>query len=117
MMQLDENLLRVHYAHLVDRPFFPSLLESMMASPVIALCLKGKDAVKVVRLLTGTTNGREAQPGTIRGDFSMSGQENIIHASSSIEDAEIEVKRFFSDDEIFEWCPQNVRILYAPDEM
>lgn len=117
MMQLDERLLREHYAHLVNRPFFPLLLASMMATPVIVLCLKGNDAIRVVRLMTGATNGREALPGTIRGDFSMSGQENIIHASSSVEDAEVEVKRFFTDDEIFDWTPQNIRFVYSPDEL
>jgi len=117
MMQLDERLLREHYSHLTDRPFFPHLLASMMATPVIALCLKGRDAVRVVRLMTGATNGREALPGTIRGDYSMSGQENIVHASSSIEDAEVEVKRFFKDEEIYDWVPQNVRFIYSPDEV
>lgn len=117
MMKLDERILREHYAHLVDRPFFPFILNSMMACPVIVMCLMGRDAVKVVRLLTGATNGREALPGTIRGDFSMSGQENIIHASSSVEDAEVEVARFFKPDEIFEWLPQNRPFLYAPDEI
>ncbi|MBD5259340.1 MAG: nucleoside-diphosphate kinase [Bacteroides sp.] len=115
MMQLSEELLREHYAHLVDRPFFPWILDSMMASPVIVMALKGKDAVKVVRLMTGSTNGSEAQPGTIRGDFSMSGQENIIHASSSLEDAEVELKRFFKPEEIFDWLPGNLQFLYAPD--
>ena len=115
MMQLSEELLREHYAHLVDRPFFPWILDSMMASPVIVMALKGKDAVKVVRLMTGSTNGSEAQPGTIRGDFSMSGQENIIHASSSLEDAEVELKRFFKPEEIFDWLPGNLKFLYAPD--
>lgn len=117
MMKLDEKILREHYAHLVDRPFFPFILNSMMAAPVIVMCLQGRDAVKVVRLMTGATNGREALPGTIRGDFSMSGQENIVHASSSIEDAEIEVKRFFSPDELFDWIPQNRQFLYSPDEI
>ncbi|MDE5804760.1 MAG: nucleoside-diphosphate kinase, partial [Paramuribaculum sp.] len=115
MMQLSEELLREHYAHLVDRPFFPWILDSMMASPVIVMALKGKDAVKVVRLMTGSTNGSEAQPGTIRGDFSMSGQENIIHASSSLEDAEVELKRFFKPEEIFDWLPGHLQFLYAPD--
>ena len=117
MMQLDERLLREHYAHLVDRPFFPLLLASMMGTPVIALCLKGNDAIRVVRLMTGATNGREALPGTIRGDFSMSGQENIIHASSSLEDAKVEVPRFFKEDELFDWTPQNLRFIYSPDEI
>lgn len=117
MMQLDEAILREHYAHLVDRPFFPSLLRSMMATPVIVICLKGIDAIKVVRLMTGATNGREALPGTIRGDFSMSGQENIVHASSSPEDAQAEVTRFFKPEEIFDWVPQNLRFINAPDEV
>lgn len=116
MMQLDETVLREHYAHLVDRPFFPLILDSMMACPVIVMCLKGRDAVKVVRLMTGATNGREALPGTIRGDFSMSGQENIIHASSSVEDAEVEIKRFFDPDEIFDWMPADKPFIYSPDE-
>ena len=117
MMQLDEAILREHYAHLVDRPFFPFILDSMTATPVIVMVLAGRDAVKVVRLMTGATNGREALPGTIRGDFSLSGQENIIHASSSLEDAEIEIKRFFRPEEIFNWMPQSKPFLYAPDEI
>lgn len=117
MMQLDEAVLREHYAHLVDRPFFPWILDSMMASPVIVMCLMGRDAVKVVRLMTGATNGREALPGTIRGDFSLSGQENIVHASSSIEDAEVEIARFFKPGEVIEWMPKNRPFLYAPDEI
>ncbi len=116
MMQLDERLLREHYAHLVDRPFFPLVLASMMASPVIVMCLQGVDAIRVVRLMTGATNGREALPGTIRGDFSVSGQENIVHASSSVEDAEIELKRFFAPEEIYDWTPQGIRFMYSPDE-
>ena len=75
MMTLGEDILREHYAHLVDRPFFPWILDSMMATPVIVMCLKGKDAVEVVRTMTGATNGRKAAPGTIRGDFSLSSQE------------------------------------------
>jgi len=89
MMQLSPEILREHYAHLVDRPFFPSIVASMTASPVIVMCLKGVDAIRVVRSMTGDTNGRTAAPGSIRGDFYMSNQENIIHASSSVEDAEV----------------------------
>ena len=87
-----------------------------MATPVIVMVLKGNDAIRVVRLMTGATNGREALPGTIRGDFSMSGQENVVHASSSAEDAEAEIKRFFTPDEVFDWTPQNIRSIYSPDE-
>lgn len=116
MMQLDENILREHYAHLVDRPFFPSLLRSMMATPVIVMCLQGKDVVEVVRAMTGATNSRKAAPGTIRGDFGMSGQENIIHASDSPENGVIEVNRFFKPEEIFEYSPITIPCIYSPDE-
>lgn len=116
MMQLDEKILREHYAHLVDRPFFPSLLNSMTRTPVIAMVLKGVDAVQVVREMTGATNGRKAAPGTIRGDYSMSGQENIVHASDSVENALIEIDRFFSPGEVFEYSDDTIKYLYAPDE-
>lgn len=117
MMQLTEELLREHYAHLVDRPFFPDLLRSMQASPVIVMALWGNDAVEVVRLMTGATNGRKALPGTIRGDFSMSGQENIVHASDSPENAEIELRRFFKPEEIFDYVPTALKYTYEPNEM
>ncbi|MDE6249506.1 MAG: nucleoside-diphosphate kinase [Paramuribaculum sp.] len=117
MMQLDEPILREHYSHLVDRPFFPLIVGSMIASPVIVLCLEGKDAIHVVRTMTGATNGREAQPGTIRGDYCMSNQANIVHASSSPEDAEAELKRFFRPEEIFSHKPFALPFLYAEDEL
>lgn len=117
MMKLDETILCEHYSHLVDKPFFPSILSSMTATPVIVAALKGVDAIKVVRLLTGATNGREALPGTIRGDFSMSNQENIIHASSSAEDAAAELNRFFKADEILDYTPDNVSFINARNEL
>lgn len=117
MMQLAEPILREHYAHLVDRPFFPSLVQSMSRTPVMVMCLEGKDAVAVVRAMTGVTNSRLAAPGTIRGDFGMSGQENIIHASDSVENAEIEINRFFKADEIFDYAPVTTTATYASDEL
>lgn len=115
MMQLDENLLNEHYAHLADRPFFQWVKNSMMAAPVVAMCVEGKDAVEVVRNITGATNGRKAAPGTIRGDYSMSGQENIVHASDSPENAEIELRRFFKDEEIFDYPNPLCDFFYSPD--
>lgn len=117
MMQLDEKILREHYSHLVDRPFFPELCASMMVSPVICLVLKGIDVVNVFRAMAGTTNGRNAAPGTIRGDFSMSGQANIVHASDSPESAKTEIARFFSPDEIFDYTPSYFPLLYANDDL
>lgn len=117
MIQLTDKILEEHYAHLVSRPFFPSLKNSMKASPVIVMCVKGVDAVAVVRSMTGATNGRNAAPGTIRGDYSMSGQQNIVHASDSVENAEIELNRFFAPSEIFDYKPAMLNYLYADDEM
>ena len=116
MMRLNEEILREHYAHLVDRPFFPSLVKSMMATPVIVMVLKGKDVVSVVRSMVGATNCRNAAPRTIRGDFGMSGQENIVHASDSPENAVIEIARFFKPEEIFDYDVITLPSIYAPDE-
>lgn len=117
MMQLNEEILRKHYAHLTDRPFFPALCASMMASPVVCMVLKGVDVVSVFRKMTGATNGRNAEPGTLRGDFCMSGQANIIHASDSPENAKIEINRFFKPEEVFDYTPGNMDFLYATDEI
>ena len=116
MMQLDEAILRDHYSHLVDRPFFPALAASMMASPIVAMAISGVEAVSVVRAMTGYTNGRVADPGTIRGDYSMSNPPNIVHASDSIENAAIELKRFFRPEEIFEYESATLGFIYAVNE-
>ena len=87
-----------------------------MTAPVIALCLEGVDAIAAVRALAGPTNGRNAAPGTIRGSYCMSFQENIVHASDSPETAEVELKRFFRPEEIFDWKQTTFPWLYANDE-
>lgn len=117
MIQLTDETLEEHYAHLKDKSFFGRIKDSMQASPVIVMALKGLDVVNVVRKLTGVTNGREASPGTVRGDFGMSVQENIIHASDSPETAATELKRFFKEDEIFTYSSCLLPYLYANDEL
>ena len=117
MVQLDDKILAEHYAHLVSRPFLTKQKKSMMVSPVVVMCIRGVDAVAVVRAMTGATNSRKAEPGTIRGDYSMSGQQNIIHASDSVENAEIELARFFDKSEIFDFKPAMLDYLYADDEI
>lgn len=117
MIQLDEAILREHYAHLTDKPFFPALVKSMSQCPVIVMCLKGVDVVRVFREMTGVTNGRKAAPGTLRGDFCMSGSLNIIHASDSVENAEIELARFFKPGEIFDYTPVLMKCIYENDEL
>ncbi|MDE6558868.1 MAG: nucleoside-diphosphate kinase, partial [Muribaculaceae bacterium] len=81
------------------------------------MVLKGVDAVETFRKMTGSTNGRKAAPGTLRGDFCMSGQENIIHASDSVENAQIEINRFFRPEEIFDYTPSNLNFFYGADEL
>lgn len=117
MMQLDDKILAEHYSHLVDKPFFGILKASMMRTPVVAMCLEGVDAIAVVRTITGSTNGRNADPGTIRGDYCMSNQQNIVHASDSSESAQAELKRFFCPEEIFDLGDLNMPRLYAEDEI
>mgnify|MGYP003592750073 CR=1 FL=1 len=116
MMQLTDALLSGHYSHLSAKPFFQRVKDSMMAAPVIVCCYEGVDAVQTVREMTGSTNGRKAAPGTIRGDYSMSFQENVVHTSDSLENAEIELKRFFKPEEIFDYKQAVFQYLYACDE-
>jgi len=116
MIQLTDEVLAEHYAHLAHKPFFKRIKEGMMISPVIVCCLKGIDAVHIVHQMAGKTNGREAVQGTIRGDFSVSVQENIVHTSDSLDTAEIELNRFFKPEEIFEYKQNNFGFLYANDE-
>src|SRR5229473_5905546 len=101
MMTLSDELLDEHYSHLLGRNFFPEIKRFMHSTPIIACCWEGVDCVNTVRLLCGITKAREADPGTIRGDLAMSVQANLVHASDSLETAEVEVKRFFRDEELF----------------
>lgn len=117
MVQLTENVLSEHYSHLVQRPYYQRIVESMMLTPVIICCLTGVEAVHIARVMAGPTNGREAAPGTIRGDYSVSVQENIVHTSDTIENAKIEINRFFKPEEIFEFEKFVKSVFYSIDEL
>jgi nucleoside-diphosphate kinase len=117
MTWLTDEVLTEHYAHLKEKPFFQRVKDSMSVFPVVVCCWEGVDAVGVVRTITGSTNGRIALPGTIRGDYSVSMQENIIHASDSLETAEVELKRFFNENELYTYNPALLSCLYANDEV
>lgn len=117
MCQLTDEQMSEHYAQHEGKPFFQQLKEAMTVTPVVVCCYEGIDAVEVVRQMAGPTSGRKALPGTIRGDLSMSFQENIVHASDSKENAAIELKRFFRDDEIFDYEMPLQGFLYAADEL
>ncbi len=95
MMRLDENILKEHYAHLADKPFFPEIVEYMTSGPVVGMIVEGNGVVDSMRKIMGPTDGLEAMPGTIRGDFANNKSENLVHGSDSVENAEIEIKRFF----------------------
>ena len=95
MMRLDEEILKEHYAHLKDKPFFPEIVEYMTSGPVVVMVVEGNGVVDSMRKMMGPTDSLEAAPGTIRGDFANSKSENIIHGSDSVENAELEIKRFF----------------------
>ena len=117
MMQLDDALLDEHYSHLNHLPFFGEIKAFMMRTPVVALCLQGVDAVDTVRLLCGETLARKAAIGTIRGDFGMSIQANLVHASDSLETAQKEVPRFFRDEELFDYDWMKIPYLYTNKEL
>ena len=95
MINLEEKILREHYAHIADKPFFPEIVSYMTSGPVIAMIVEGENAVKGMRILMGATKFEEAAAGTIRGDYAFCTSENLIHGSDSVENAEIEINRFF----------------------
>src|SRR3989338_379245 len=112
MEHLSDKILEEHYAHLAGKPFFPSIREFMKTAPSVLMVLEGRKVVDVVRKLAGVTEGTEAAPGTIRGDFSLSIQNTIIHASDSPEAAKKEVKRFFKSDELFTYTRVDSEMVY-----
>ncbi len=116
MVKLSEEILLEHYAHIADKPFFPGVKKFMTSTPVIIQCWEGVEVVETVRLITGVTNARQAQPGSIRGDLAMSLQSNIVHASDSVETAKVEVARFFKEDELFDWDMAKAEFVYGEGE-
>lgn len=101
MMELDSALLKEHYAHIADKPFFPEIEGFMSSMPVIVMVLQGNSAIERVRNLVGPTNSLAAPAGTIRGDWGTNMMLNIVHASDGPETAEAEIKRFFGDGGVF----------------
>jgi len=102
MMRLSDDLLREHYAHLAQLPFFPDIVRFMGSRPVIILILQGERAIDRVRELLGPTDSTKAPKGTIRGDLGKDKMLNICHASDSPAAAAAEIRRFFRPEEIFE---------------
>ncbi|MBI1957217.1 MAG: nucleoside-diphosphate kinase [Candidatus Niyogibacteria bacterium] len=116
MIQLEDAILAEHYSHHVDKPFFASLKNFMKSSPVVVMALSGLNAISAVRLIVGPTKGYEADAGSIRGDLSLSGQTNIVHASDSSGSAEKEVARFFKSEELFDYKKIDFEFVYGEEE-
>ena len=100
MIQLTAALLREHYAHVADKPFYPEIENFMKSEPVIVMALEGEGVVDKVRTLLGPTDSAKAEKGTIRGDFGKDVMVNVVHASDSSENAAIELNRFFQAGEL-----------------
>ncbi len=93
--RVDGELADRHYAEHLDKPFYPPLREFVTAGPLVAMVLEGDTAVDVVRAMNGATDGRQAAPGSIRGDLALSNRENLVHASDSAESATREIALWF----------------------
>lgn len=116
MVRLTDKMLSEWYAEHKDKHFFDDLKKFMGSMPIVAMVWEGIDVVPVVRHLVGTTLGREAEAGSIRGDFGMSQQMNLIHASANDQDAEREIKIIFDDDELFDYSGVLDSVIYAEHE-
>lgn len=108
LMTLTPALLREHYAHVADKPFYPEIEAFMSSRPVLVLALAGDNVIARVRELLGPTNSKVAPKGTLRGDFGTEMMRNVCHASDSPAAAEAEIRRFFRPDEVF--APQAARV-------
>ncbi len=116
MMRLNDILLEDHYAHHVGKSFFGGLVQFMKSSPVVVQVWEGVEVVAAVRKITGVTKARDAEAGSIRGDFAMSQALNVIHCSDSIENGKLEVERFFTSEELFDYDKVEWAYIYAEDE-
>ncbi len=117
MMHLKDALLKEHYAHVADKPFYPRIERFMMSSPVVVMAVAGIKAVDAIRVIVGPTKGYEATAGTIRGDLALSMQSNVVHASDSVENGTIEIKRFFEEDEIVDYDKVDTKFIFSDDLM
>ncbi len=116
LMRVTPELARRHYAEHVDKPFYPGLEAFITSGPLVAMVVEGPEAVAVVRKLAGATNGRDAEPGTIRGDFSCSKRLNLVHASDGPESAVREIGTFFAPEEVLPHTPTIFPWLCPADE-
>ena len=95
LKQLTETEVDAHYQEHLERDFYPNLKRYIMSGPIVVMVLAADNVIAIVRKMVGVTNSAEAEPGTIRGDYALTTQNNIIHASDSVESSEREIANFF----------------------
>ena len=116
LLQVTKELSAEHYAEHVEKPFYPLLEEFITSGPVIAIAAEGPEAISVVRSMMGSTNGRESAPGTIRGDFGVSRQMNLVHGSDGPEAAAREIPIYFKPEELIDYESSLSSWVCADDE-
>ena len=116
LIQVTPELAKQHYAEHVEKPFYPGLEAFITGAPVVAIILEGLEAIRVVREMLGATNGLNAAPGTIRGDYSSSRQMNLVHASDGPEASAREIALYFDEREICGYTPDLAPWFRAGDE-
>ncbi len=116
MATLDEAMLRSHYAEHIAKPFYAGLEEFMKSSPVVLMAWEGYECIESIRILVGATNPRQADAGTIRGNFAIGRGRNLIHASDSKESGESEVANFFDENELFSYDKSEYIYIYEHSE-
>jgi len=116
MARLDEMLLQAHYSEHIEKPFYADLEDFMKSSPVVLMAWEGYECISSVRLIVGATNPRQADAGTLRGDFAIGNGRNLVHASDSKQSGSDEVKRFFGKDELYNYDKSEYLHVYPPQE-
>ncbi len=112
MMSISEDLAKEHYGEHKEKPFFNDLVSYITSAPVLAMVIEGDDCISLIRKMVGATNPKEADLGTIRGDYALETGRNIIHASDSPASAKREIALFFEDSEINEYTLPDESLIY-----
>ena len=112
MMSISEDLAKEHYGEHKEKPFFNDLVSYITSAPVLAMVIEGDECISLIRKMVGATNPKEADLGTIRGDYALETGRNIIHASDSPASAKREIALFFEDSEINEYTLPDESLIY-----
>ncbi len=112
LMEISEDLAREHYGEHSEKPFFTDLVSYITSGPVLAMVIEGDDSISLIRKMVGATNPKEADLGTIRGDYALKTGRNIIHASDSPQSAKREISLFFNVSEFCNYVLPDEDLIY-----